>query len=520
MRSPALSKTPRRTRISGTVSIPAPIGGWNARDAYAQMDARDAVILQNWFPATTDCVLRSGFTQYATGLSGQVETLMEYAAGGSRKFFAITSTGNIYDVTFGGAVGAAVVTGLSNGRWQYTNVATTGGQFLYLVNGTDKPLLYDGATWTSIDGVSVPAITVVTTTSLVHVVVHKFRVWFIEKNTLKAWYLPTGAVGGAAAVLDLSSVAREGGALQAAMTWTIDAGYGVDDLLVFITTNGECIVYRGTDPSAAATWALVGVWALGSPVGRRCMFKYAGDCLIVTQDGLLPLAQALQSSRVNPRVALTDKIQYATSTAISSYGSNFGWQVCYFPKENMLLLNVPISEGSAQQQYVMNSISRSWCNFTGMAANVWELYNDNLYFGGNGFVGRAWNGLSDNAQNINGDGLQAFNALRSPAQLKRFIDMRPIFLTDGAPSLAAGVNIDFDVSDQTNVISITPTTAATWDSAVWDTSVWAGGLTPTKNWQAIQGVGYWAGARVKAQTNSYKVRWESTDFNYEAGGVV
>ena len=69
----------------------------------------------------------------------------------------------------------------------------------------------------------------------------------------------TGSVGGAAQVLDLSSIAKYGGHLVDLDTWTIDAGYGVDDNLVFITSNGEVIVYRGTDPSSAATWALAGV---------------------------------------------------------------------------------------------------------------------------------------------------------------------------------------------------------------------------------------------------------------------
>lgn len=520
MRIAALTKRPNRQRISGTASIPAPIGGWNSRDALGAMPATDAVVLENWFPATTDCVLRSGYTQYATGLGGQVETLMEYNGGATRQFFAITAGGNIYNVTSTGAVGAAVVSGLSNGRWQYINVATTGGNYLYLVNGTDKPRLYDGATWTAIDGVSVPAVTGITTTSIVHIMSHKFRVWFLENNTLKAYYLPTAAVGGAVGTLDLSSVARFGGYLMAAMTWTIDAGYGVDDLLVFITNNGEVIVYRGTDPTAAATWALVGVWALSSPIGRRCAAKFAGDCLVITQDGLVPLAQALQSSRVDPRVALTDKIQYSTSNAITAYGSNFGWEIELFSKYNMLILNVPVSTGASQQQYVMNTISRSWCNFSGWAANVFETYNDDLYFGGNGYVGKAWNTTSDNGANVNADGLQAFNYFKSAAQLKNFTMMRPVFLTDGNPSISAGVNIDFDTTISTTPITTAPITAGIWDSAVWDTGVWGGNLGVSKGWQSISGIGYCAAPRVRVASMNFSLRWESTDINYEGGGVV
>ena len=64
-----------------------------------------------------------------------------------------------------------------------------------------------------------------------------------------------GSVGGAANVLDLSSVMHFGGKLTAMATWTIDAVYGVDDNLVLISDKGEVAVYRGTDPTSASTWS-------------------------------------------------------------------------------------------------------------------------------------------------------------------------------------------------------------------------------------------------------------------------
>ena len=107
-------------------------------------------------------------------------------------------------------------------------------------------------------------------------------------------------------------------------------------MAVFVTSWGEVLVYKGTDPSSANTWALVGVWQIGAPVGRRCIMKYAGDLLIICQDGVYPMSSALQSSRVNPKVALTNKIQFAVSDAVTNYGSNFGWQLISFPKQKHL----------------------------------------------------------------------------------------------------------------------------------------------------------------------------------------
>jgi hypothetical protein len=77
------------------------------------------------------------------------------------------------------------------------------------------------------------------------------------------------SVGGAATEINLGSVFRLGGCIMACYTWTIDAGNGADDHFVILSSNGEVAVYRGTDPSDATAWSIVGVFVLGRPIGRR-----------------------------------------------------------------------------------------------------------------------------------------------------------------------------------------------------------------------------------------------------------
>jgi hypothetical protein len=219
----------------------------------------DAVTLINMFPTVSNSdACAAAIQNMPRALSGKVQTLMVYSGGATSKMFAATSSGYIYDVTSTGAVGAAVVSGLTNGIWEYVNITTAGGSYLMAVNGADNALLYDGATW------STPAITGVTDNNLSNMTMFKNRIWFIEENTLKAWYLPTSSIGGAAQYIDLSSLCRFGGHLVDLDTWTLDAGYGVDDNIACSSpANGEVIVYRGTDPASAATWALTGVWNTG-----------------------------------------------------------------------------------------------------------------------------------------------------------------------------------------------------------------------------------------------------------------
>jgi hypothetical protein len=507
--------------VAQSISIPAPIGGWNARDSLANMDPRDAIYLANWVTTPTSVNVRLGYSNYSTGLPAQVETLMGYAGGTTDTLFA-ASNNNIYDVTAGGAVGAAVVTGTGNSRFQYINVATAGGQFLMAVNGSSKLRGYTGSAW-YVDGDASHDITGLDTATVSNIVLFKNRVWLIQKNSLNVYYLASGAISGAATVFPLQGVARLGGYIVAGATWTIDAGYGLDDQLAFVTSKGEIIVYGGTDPANVSTFSLVGVWRLGAPVGNRCFQKYGGDLLLISQDGLLPMSSALQSDRLDPRVSLTNKIQYAVSNAVTSYGGNFGWDITYFPKQNLLFLNVPVNTGSGQQQYVMNTITQAWCNFTGWNANCFLLWKDLLYFGGNQVVCKAWDTQADNGANIVADGKQAFNYCGAPGRVKRWTMMRPYIITNGGtPGLQAAINIDFDDSNPYLAANLnpTPTSNGIWGSGNWGTMLWGSPQNVQRQWQGVVGEGYSVAPRLKAVTNGLTAQWMATDLVFEAGSIL
>jgi len=180
MRRPLRAKASVRQQVSVLQSYPAPLGGWNARDSIARMPPLDAVTLINYFPSTTSVNLRYGYSQHLTGVSAQTQTLMAYSTGATAKLFNITSAGNIYDATSAGAVGAAVVTGLSNGKWQYENIANATNAYLMAVNGTDKAVFYTGSAWAR-DGDGAPYdITGVDSANCIDIEVFKNRVWLIE----------------------------------------------------------------------------------------------------------------------------------------------------------------------------------------------------------------------------------------------------------------------------------------------------------------------------------------------------
>jgi len=583
-------------RTAVTTSLPAPIGGWNARDSLAEMNPLDAVQMVNFFPTPTDVTLRKGYTKTSTGISGAVLALMNYSSPSVNKMFASNAT-IIYDASTSTAT--ASLTGNTDGKWIHTMLTTAGGSFMPAVNGVDPMVVYDGTVWSrSATTSTAQTITSITrggtgnlTATLVTAVAHglvtgntvtvagatpaefngayritvtnattftytmttapsgnativgtytvkyfvtglnsnqfaninlfKERLYFVQKDSLSFWYLPVDSINGAVTEFPLGGIFKKGGYLQAMGTWTIDAGYGVDDLAAFVTSNGEVAIYKGSDPSDPNDWALIGIWNIGQTFARKCLFKYGGDLLLLTEDGLVPLSAGLQSTRLDPRVNITDKIFFAISQAADLYANNFGWQINYFAKVNMLIVNIPVTGGS--EQYVMHNITKSWARFTNINANCWELSGDDMYFGGTGFVAKFYDTFADAGTNITAFVQQAYSYFDSRGQQKRFTLVRPILQTDnGLPTVLCGISTDFDTVNLTNQISFNPSILNTgeWDLDTWDNANWGGGLVTTKIWQGVTGLGYAGSVSMNVVSQRIEFHWASTDFVMERGGIL
>lgn len=500
--------------------MPAPVGGWNARDALADMKPHHAIVLNNWFPRTNYLEIRGGYADHADGTTGTVKTLAVYnKMTGSSEMFAYTASG-IYDVSSAGTVGASKLA-RTDGKHQYVNFGDGTSNWLIAVNGVDKPAYYDGSTWTAVDGATSPALTGLTTTSIISLFVFKGRLMFLEKNSLSFWYLTAGAAGGALTEFDLSGVAKKGGYLVAGASWTMDGGSGPDDRAVFVTSEGEVIVYSGTNPGSAAAWALTGVFDLGEPLGRRCLTKFAGDLVIITQQGAYPMSVALQSAIIDTRVAITDIIEQAFNEASRSYGTNWGWEVFVYPTQSAMIVNVPIVEGGEHQQYVMNTTTKSWCKFTDWDAETFAVYNGQLYFATSTTVKKAWYGNNDDGSNITAYGKTAFSYFGDMGTDKRFNLFRPVLVANGSFSFLADIDIEFEDREITGSATYTTVGGASWDAGNWDEAYWAAGMEVLKEWVSPgSNVGKCAAGKVKVTTNSLTVQWMSDDFIYETGGYL
>lgn len=356
------STNPRAQRTTAIkVTRPAPFKGLNTVDALAEMDPTYALQLTNFVATPQGCAPRKGYRNWATGFSTTVTTLLPYNAkiSSGNKLFALAGA-NIYDITSGGAIGAPVVSGLtiSSPYWQSARqtYTTSPNNYMIIVNGTDAPRLYDGTTWTTCTQTASPAApgqfsnvdnngAAVSIATFVDTLLHQQRLWFVANNSSKAYYLPIAQAGGQLAVFDFGSLFPRGGNLFKLDTWTMDIGsaQGTQSMLVAISNKGDVVVFSGNDPSSASTWALVGTYQLGSPVGRRCTTQYQGDLMILSQDGLYPLSKYLQSARLDSTAALTYTIGPTISDLTTAYAGIQGFELCVYPSANVMLLNIPQS---------------------------------------------------------------------------------------------------------------------------------------------------------------------------------
>lgn len=516
-------------------SIPAPVNGWNAQDPVAGMKPADAYTLENWICRPGYVELRKGHVGHVTGFASAVESLLPYRTGSNESLFACAGT-SIYDVTSSGALGAAVVTGLTNARWEAVNFANDAGVWLVAFNGADTPLTYNGSAWsTSSISATVGSISM-TGADIINAMMHKRRLFLQEANSLRVWYLAVNAISGTPGLLDLGPVFAEGGNLIAMGVWSA-AGANSDATAtaVFVTDQGEAAVYAGDDPSDATAWTLVGVYQIGKPLGPRAVLRTASDLIIVTYDGAIPMSLALQADRDKQKSkAITSSIQNEFSKAATAYGDKFGWQAIIYPTGQLAMINVPITELGRAKQFVQSSQTGKWSQFSGINATCWAYIDGAIYFGGQDGAGvkgvYRWDtGGSDNGTSIQADCITAFQHFGTPGRIKNFSQIRPILRAPASVMPYVDMLVDYKITQPTNIPdSGNVSTDGLWGEGLWGEATWTSSKPLRLDWTTAGGDGFVGAVRVRVIANPAQVsgvypsvRCEIIGFDviYETGDV-
>lgn len=514
-------------------TVPAPIGGINAYDSLAAMPETDAISMMNWFPQPYGCTVRRGSQAWVTGLGGEVKTLAKWSSTASvAKLFgwAVTS---MFDCSTSGAVGAALVTGLTNAEWWWVNFGNIAGPWLLAVNGFDNAIIYGtgGVARLSLgDGITANTWKNLDPKNAVHVTVHQGRIWAVEKNSTFGWYLPTDVIYGILNRYDFGPFFPNGGNLDTLSTWTIDQGDGATDCLVAVSTNGDVVIYEGTDVESDSLWQLKGVYYIGAPIeGRRYTEKVAGDLYILTVTGVVSLATIFTSSQVSvsSETVYSKKIQNLLSDATSEVGDLPNWELRYFPGINQLYINIPTVTSEGSSQLLANTIINAWTVFTGYKASCFCNYLDLPFYGGPaGTVFKGWFGFLDEVAQDGSGGTtvrtsvqQAYSYLKAPAIQKQVGMYRPNFLVQAALTYSSLISYDFAVPNIIDPSGGAATAGSLWGVALWNQGRWFGGIFTQRDWSSAEGIGVAASLNMKTVSQA-DITWVSTDYTYKNGGIL
>lgn len=499
-----------RGRRAIPTTLSAPTGGLNGRDALMDQKSGDAFRLENWLPRGTEVDTRGGSLNFATGMPAAVESVETYSGASGSKMLAF-SGGGIYNVTAGGAVGAALLAGRVSDKVTSAMFSNAGNQFLCIYSGADQPLSYDGTTLT---GLAITGLTGSQNT-LYAPMAFKGRMYVAQIGQLGFYYYGIGAIQGAASFFDLQQQCLHGGSMAAITSFSQDTGQGPQDYALFVTTEGEYLLYGGTDPSNAATWALVGRYYGPAPIGKKCWFKFRSDVYFITEEGIISFSEIRQIGEEDHDASyLTDKLGRIFKDAILYQGTH-GWTGLIYPRGGMVIINVPqtANESGPYAQFVLSTIGKdAWTQFLGWNALCWTLFNRLAYFGtSDGRVVLADTGFTDNGAQINCVARQAWNTFDDQNGMgnadKQFHIVTFAMAADGAPSVIANLNVNYEDDEPQVAAALVPTAGADWDTADWDVADWAGAAATQTISIPVGKIGYIASIWMKATSVAATIKW-------------
>lgn len=507
-------------------TFPAPTMGWVLNENLASPSPGGASILDNWICTTKSARVRGGSRKFAT-IDGPVESLMRYKDGTSERIFAASSN-SISDVTSVADPLVAPtpdVTGQGAGRYSYEQFGTAGGNFLYAVNGNDEAQLYDGASWQAVGAATSPiSITGADTSNFSHVWSYASRMFFVRKNTMIVDYLPVDSLGGAASQFSLAGVFKRGGAILFGATWSMDAGDGLDDKCVFVSTEGEVAIYQGTNPGSASDWAKVGVYDVTAPISQFGTMRAGGDLLIATRSGLVPISES-----VNRDVAALSLV--AVSARIAPYWQERAtnaaatpWEILKWPEKNIMIVSQPDTPGGAC--LVANLQTGAWSRLTGWDAQCMSDFDGRGFFGsGDSAVYEMDVTGSDDGTQYTAAYLGQHEGLAAPGVEKTVLQMRPIIQSGLPVDPYVSVATDYSLQLSDAPTPVTPSNAALWDSAIWDTSTWdgVGDTTVSGRWRSVGRTGRTVAPEMQItfdEAVTPDIELVAIDATYEVGAVV
>ncbi|MEM7269823.1 MAG: hypothetical protein AAF401_11285 [Pseudomonadota bacterium] len=316
---------------------------------------------------------------------------------GANKLFTISFDALTEEFTAGDTVTGATSGTTGTLRIATTPASSTAGS-LYIESSASSLTFIDNETITgaasgsaTIDGTSAteisspPSVSGVDTANINYVWQFKQRVFLIEKDSMSAWYLPVDSFGGTASEINLGSVFGLGGNLLFGVNWSIDSGEGLDDVCLFVTTEGEIAVYVGTDPSSASTWALRGVYRIPKPVNKHAGVKVGADVVILTEGGMFSVSRIVQGGIGTVEgSALSQPIENTWIDAVGAQTTVKRMTAEFWPEKSLMIVGAPndssVSVSIRKRGFAFHTQTGAWSEIRAWEMIAVKLSGEILYF--------------------------------------------------------------------------------------------------------------------------------------------
>lgn len=529
----------QQTVLNGK-KFPIPLLGVNAVSAFSDLLPNEAHYLYNILPTPQGLKVRKGTKEYSNDTGYKARTTISFVdkaeSGAGDKVFC-TGQDGIYEMVAGAAAATKVftftTTGVTAGYGNYIQwTAANGDQYLQYADSANGLLEYDANadSWSA-----VTSITGLTETNIRFVTVHKLRIWYLLENDPNGYYLPVDAKTGAATQFQLGSKFRYGSDCAGIWNMSHDAGDGLDDFFIAISRAGDVLVYQGSDPSSASTWALKGRWQIGAvPTGRKFAEEISGDVLILSAFGLSSCKQLLEGKEtyeIKTRSPM-DKISNLIRNRMVLERSTEGWEIMIHPSGGVLVIQTPERTGSIDRwlHYVYDLNTQAWGFWRNVKSTSMAVLRDILYYGNSD--GELWfmTGTQDaitladpsgSPEPIDFSGLTAYSDCDLPGLYKRGSVVKAFFRGEDLEAYDYKIMYDYDFAELTAPTDEgSPTNVSEWDTAEWDSAIWVGNVNYDEPFGTLGG-GMGVALAIAFRGNS---RGDNTlmemNLTYESGGYI
>lgn len=464
------------SRKSSKRFLPAPVSGINVRDNPLNLKPTDALDLVNFIAYPDRVESRSG-SALVCATPAAVHSLLSYSDGGNTYLFAAGATA-VYNVTTSTYSTAFSCT---DADYMGFNFASGGANYLYALNGVDAPQLFNGTTWQAVTTVSAPiSITGISPADLIAGTPYNERLFFLKPNKKSFYYLPVGAVGGVLTEFPVGRYLSKGGSLVAISTISQDGGDGLQTFLVVASSEGEILIYFGTDPADPADWKLRGSYVVGRPLNKHAFMPYGSDTLYLCESGLYGLVTSLSGAKTGNATTVSDKVSPLLSRLITTYGEDLKWRMAFNPLIPGIILNIPTASG---EQFFQHSRSGAWSRFESWIASDFHYVDGECFYASTDGVHQCFIGTADEGLPITAKSFGAPVQLGGGGTLTETVGIRPWFKYEGA--FTYGLSIFNDLTTETiqNLYSTAGTGGLIWNVGNWNEATWGGEVGGVSDWR-------------------------------------